>query len=53
MIQVGADGYFVISTAGAPPIPEIFIVITPPPSVDGSSPAHIKTESESALEADG
>ena len=23
VIQVGADGYFVISTAGAPPIPEI------------------------------
>ena len=30
-----------------------FIVKTPPPSVDGSSPAQIEAESESALETDG
>jgi hypothetical protein len=53
VVQVGADGYFIISTAGAPPIPEIFTVKTPPPGVDGSWPAQIEAESEPAQETDG
>ena len=52
IIQVGANGYFVICSPGAPPITGIFGVEMSPPGVERFTPPEIGAQPESLDEID-
>ncbi len=52
VVQVGADGYFVICSPGAPPITGLFGVKMIPPEVERFAPPEIEAQPESSDEID-